>query len=77
MNCDTESVNQPQDKDLSDTTTKFKTLGLKRSKMIELVQKLRTELNQTQIIEKLWDVKKGGSDDWKKAHEEFKDLIGD
>lgn len=35
----------------------------------------KLELNQTQIIERLWEYKKGGSEGWKKAYTQFKGLI--
>jgi hypothetical protein len=38
---------------------------------------LNPELNQTQIIERLWQVKKGGSAAWKEAREQFRQLIGE
>jgi predicted alpha-1,6-mannanase (GH76 family) len=55
----------------------FTSLNLTKNQAIELVQKLRSELNQTQVIEKLWNCKKGGSDAWKRARSQFKDLTGE
>jgi hypothetical protein len=54
---------------------RFTNLNLTKNQAIELIQKLRTELNQTQTIEKLWECKKGGSDAWKRAYSQFKDLM--
>ena len=68
-------LNQPEDKALLDSEERFTSLNLTRNQTLELIQKLRTELNQTQIIEKLWECRKGGSDSWKRAHAQFKKLI--
>jgi hypothetical protein len=72
----TESLNQPHDNALTVDEERFTNLNLTRNQAIELIQKLRTELNQTQTIEKLWECKKGGSDAWKRAHAQFKELMG-
>ena len=56
---------------------KFTTLQLDRNQALELIKKLRVELNQTQTIEKLWECKKGGSEAWKRAHAEYKRLVGE
>jgi hypothetical protein len=73
---DAEPLNRPQDEDNSDSEPKFTSLDLSRKQAIELIQRLRTELNQTQVIERLWDCKKGGSEAWKKAYAQFKELMG-
>ncbi len=73
---DAETLNRPQDEDNSDSEPKFTSLDLSRKQAIELIQRLRTELNQTQVIERLWDCKKGGSEAWKKAYAQFKELMG-
>jgi hypothetical protein len=72
----TEPLNQPHDNALTVDEERFTNLNLTRNQAIELIQKLRTELNQTQTIEKLWECKKGGSDAWKRAHAQFKELMG-
>lgn len=78
LNCSVEPLNQPTDKDYSDSEQRFYTpLKLTRSQAISIIDQLRTELNQTQLIERLWQVKKGGSAAWKQAHTEFKELMGD
>ena len=61
----------------SDLEPKFTIYDLSADMALNLVGKFRTELNQTQIIEKLWDCKKGGTEAWKKARQEFKDLTGE
>jgi hypothetical protein len=71
-----EPLNQPHDNTLTVDEERFTNLNLTRNQAIELIQKLRTELNQTQTIEKLWECKKGGSDAWKRAHAQFKELMG-
>lgn len=70
----TEPLNQPKDNALTVDEERFTNLNLTKNQAIELIQKLRTELNQTQTIEKLWECKKGGSDAWKRAYNQFKDL---
>jgi hypothetical protein len=68
-------LNQPDTKPLPKDNERFTSLNLTKNQAVELIQKLRTELNQTQIIEKLWECKKGGSDPWRRAHAQFKELI--
>ena len=57
----------------------FTSLNLTRNQAIELIKKMRSELNlnQKDIIEKLWACTKGGSNDWKKARAQFKELTGE
>jgi hypothetical protein len=69
-----QSLNYAQSKDSSNPEPTFTTLHLNRAKTVSLIQRLRSELNQTQIIERLWECKKGGSEAWKKAYAQFKDL---
>jgi hypothetical protein len=46
--------------------------------VLELIKQLRTaELNQTQIIERLWQVRKGGSAAWKDAYQQFREVTGE
>jgi hypothetical protein len=64
--------------DYSENTSRFTPLSLTRLQVLELIKQLRTtELNQTEIIERLWQVKKGGSAAWKEAREQFRQLIGE
>lgn len=72
-----EPMNQPQDNASSESEPTFTTLHLNRAQAVNLIQKLRNELNQTQIIERLWDCKKGGSEAWKRAYAQFKELTGE
>ncbi len=67
--------NQPEDNALAVEDETFTSLNLTKKQARELVQKMRSELNQTQIIEKLWECKKGGSEAWKRAYAQFKSLI--
>ena len=53
---------------------KFTTMNLGSEQAKILIQILRLELNQTQIIERLWECRKGGSEAWKKAYAQFKEL---
>jgi hypothetical protein len=71
-----EPLNQQQDEDFSDTEPKYTALELNRTQALNLIKSLRSELNQTQIIERLWDCKKGGSEAWKRAYAQFKELTG-
>lgn len=60
-----------------DSSERFTPLSLSKEQVLALVQNLNAELNQTQIIERLWQVKKGGSAAWKEAREQFKQLTGE
>jgi len=72
-------LNPPQDNSLAVEEETFTSLNLTRNQAIELIQKLRSELNlnQKDIIEKLWVCTKGGSNDWKRARTQFKELTGE
>jgi len=70
-----EPVNRPQDKNLVIDEQRFTPFNLTRQQVLDLIESLQLNLNQTQIIERLWRCKKGGSAAWKQAHLEFKDLI--
>lgn len=72
-----QTVNQPEDNALAVDEEQFTSLNLTKKHAIELIQKMRSELNQTQIIEKLWECKKGGSEAWKRAYAQFKSLTGE
>jgi hypothetical protein len=83
-----EPLNQPTDEgctDLGDgsrersepSSERFTPLNLTKEQVLALIQNLNAELNQTQIIERLWQVKKGGSAAWKEAREQFKQLTGE
>jgi hypothetical protein len=71
-----EPLNRPEDNALAVDKERFTSLNLTKNQAIELIQKMRSELNQTQVIEKLWECKKGGSEAWKRAYAQFKDLMG-
>ena len=70
-----EPLNQPKDNILTVDEERFTSLNLTKKQAIELIQKMRSELNQTQTIEKLWECKKGGSEAWKRAYAQFKSLM--
>ena len=73
-----EPLNQSDYKDKSQNTSRFTPLSLTREQVLELIKQLRTaELNQTQIIERLWQVRKGGSAAWKDAREQFRELTSE
>jgi len=78
LNCPPEPLNQLDNNAYSDLVNgselRFTPLNLTKEQALALIQNLNHELNQTQIIEQLWQVKKGGSEGWKKAHAEFKEL---
>ncbi|MBD1908343.1 MULTISPECIES: hypothetical protein [Cyanophyceae] len=71
-----EPLNQPNCEGSSDSDKRFTPLNLTREQALELIQSLNPELNQTQTIERLWRVKKGGSAAWKEAYAQFKELTG-
>ena len=73
-----EPLNQSDDKAYSQNTSRFTPLNFTREQVLELIKQLRTaELNQTQIIERLWQVRKGGSAAWKDAYQQFRELTGE
>ncbi|MEZ2226625.1 hypothetical protein [Microcoleus sp.] len=72
-----QAVNQPDSNTLAVDGERFTSLNLTKKQAIELIQKIRSELNQTQTIEKLWECKKGGSEAWKRAYAQFKSLMED
>lgn len=84
-----EPLNQPNDEactNLGDGSRfssepgseRFTPLNLTREQVLLLLNQMRTvELNQTQIIESLWRVRKGGSAAWKEAYAQFKNLTGE
>lgn len=83
-----EPLNQPIDEGCTDLddgsqfssepgSERFTPLNLSKEQVLALVQTLNAELNQTQIIERLWQVKKGGSAAWKEAREQFKKIMGE
>ncbi len=72
-----EPLNPSSDESFGDTEPKYTPLGLSREQALNLIKSLRGELNQTQIIERLWACKKGGSEAWKAAYAQFKELTGD
>ena len=70
-----EPLNQPSSEDSSQNQNQFTPLNLTRDQVHQLIKQLRTaELNQTQIIEHLWQVRKGGSTGWKDAYNQFKEI---
>jgi hypothetical protein len=88
LNREPEPLNQPSDEGCMDSGNgsrersddgleRFTPLNLTKEQVQALVQNLNAELNQTQIIERLWQVKKGGSAAWKEAREQFRQLTGE
>lgn len=75
LNQQSEPLNQPDNEVSSQNENHFTPLGLNRLQISSLIEQLKQSgLNQTEIIEHLWQVKKGGSLAWRKAHLEFKEL---
>jgi hypothetical protein len=73
-----EPLNQADAKASDQNTSRFTPLNFTREQVLELIKQLRTaELNQTQIIERLWQVRKGGSAAWKDAYQQFRELMGE
>ncbi len=56
---------------------RFTPLNLSKEQVLALIENLKPQLNQTQMIEGLWQVRKGGSAAWKQAREQFKKLTGE
>jgi hypothetical protein len=88
LNRTPEPLNQPIDEGCTDldngsqfssepSSERFTPLNLTKEQVLALIENLNPELNQTQIIERLWQVKKGGSAAWKEAREQFKQLTGE
>jgi len=88
LNHEPEPLNQPTDEgstNLDDGSEfssgsgskRFTPLNLTKEQVLALVESLNEELNQTQIIERLWQVRKGGSAAWKEAREQFRQLMGE
>jgi hypothetical protein len=87
LNRTSEPLNQPTDEACTnlgdgsqfssgDGSERFTPLNLTKEQVLALIENLNPELNQTQIIERLWQVKKGGSAAWKQAYAQFKRLLG-
>ncbi len=72
-----EPLNRSNSESPSDSEQRFTALGLAREQAIALIKQLRPELNQTQVIERLWQVSKGGSEGWRKARKEYQELMGE
>ena len=73
-----EPLNRFTDKDYSQEQNQFSPLKLNRLQMLEILAHLRASgMNQTDMVERLWQVKKGGSAGWKQAYSEYKELTGD
>lgn len=79
LNNVSEPMNQAGDKAPStlnqSSETRFTPLNLTKKQFLGLIKTLNNELNQTQLIEKLWQCKKGGSAAWKEAYAQFKELM--
>jgi hypothetical protein len=74
---DSEPLNHSADDGLDGAEPKYTSLGLNREQALNLIKSLRAELNQTQIIERLWECKKGGSKAWAEAYAQYKELMGE
>jgi hypothetical protein len=88
LNRTPEPLNQPTGEGCTDLTDgsqfssepsseRFTPLNLTKEQLLALIENLNPELNQTQIVERLWQVKKGGSAAWKEAREQFRALMGE
>ncbi len=65
--------------DYSNHGSGFSRFNLPPSSLKQFILELRTEQgwNQTQIIEFLWGVTKGGGASWKLAYNQYKSIMGD
>jgi hypothetical protein len=74
-----EPLNQPIGREYSDSGNgsepRFTPLNLTHSQVLAMINALNSELNQTEIIERLWQCKKGGSAAWKEAYAQFKQIL--
>lgn len=66
-----------QPKDSEPKTGVFTKSKLTKEQARSLISTLRTELTQTQIIEKLWDCTKGGSRAYEEARKQYRQLMGE
>ncbi|MEG4521039.1 MULTISPECIES: GIY-YIG nuclease family protein [unclassified Microcoleus] len=59
--------------------TCFTASNLSRQVAKDLIEKLKNDakLNQTEIIQSLWECKKGGSKAWTEAYAQYKELMGE
>ncbi|NET03078.1 MAG: type IV secretion system DNA-binding domain-containing protein [Sphaerospermopsis sp. SIO1G1] len=71
---ESEPLNQRDANGSSEDTPRFTQFNLTKDQVLGLINSLNSELNQTEIIERLWGCSKGGSAAWKKAYSEFKKL---
>jgi hypothetical protein len=69
-----EPLNQPISNTSEENIPRFTEFKLTREQVLGLINSLSAELNQTELIERLWACKKGGSVAWKNAYEQFKEL---
>jgi hypothetical protein len=71
-----EPLNQRIGDSSEDNSPRFTGFNLTREQVLGLINSLSPELNQTELIERLWACKKGGSAAWKNAYDQFKQLTG-
>ena len=67
-------LNQRSSNTFPENTPRFTEFNLTREQVLGLIKSLSPELNQTEIIERLWACSKGGSAAWKEAYSQFKEL---
>ena len=76
---DSEPLNRPISREDSNSgdgsEPRFTALNLTRSQALAMINALNSELNQTEIIERLWQCRKGGSVAWKEAYAQFKQIL--
>ncbi|MBD2168625.1 hypothetical protein H6G04_30050 [Calothrix membranacea FACHB-236] len=64
--------------DSAKTAATFTPLHLTKEQASVLIAQLKsTGLTQTQVIELMWQVRKGGNDYWKKARNEYRQITGE
>lgn len=66
-----------QHEEFSQTQEHYTPLNLTRSQATAIIRWFQRELNQTRVIECLWQVTKGGSKGWSEAYAEFKNLMNE
>lgn len=70
-----EPLKQAQGEEFNQSLKRFTKLKLPLKQAQELVQQLRNEMNQTQVISLLWEAKPGSNKAYQEALKEYKELV--
>lgn len=81
LNHPSEPLNQPTDNRFGElgngSVQRFTPLNLTREQVLGMISTLNRHMNQTEVIEHLWQVTKGGTRGWNEARSQFKELTGE